>query len=60
MDLRGSKEASGWNTENAWESVRDNIRKLTGGWIVWCFIGHCKGFSFCSYYGTRWKAIGGF
>lgn len=39
MDLRNSKEATGWNGENMRSMggvLRDHIRKITGGWNAWC------------------------
>lgn len=58
MDLRNSKEATGWNGENMRSMggvLRDHIRKIAGGWNAMVFEGHCKGFDFWSYYEKRWK-----
>lgn len=57
MDLRNSRETSGWNGENVWERVKDNIGKITGGWIAWCLIGHCKGLAFAYTMGRDGKLL---
>lgn len=55
--MRYSREISGWKGENAWERVKDNIRKIAGGWIAWCLISHCKGLAFAYTVGRDGKLL---
>lgn len=45
------------NGENVWERIKIIIRKITGCWISWSFIGHCKGLAFAHTMGRDRKLL---